>query len=434
MAVSRNWKAYQRKLQRQALLKRILTAGTWIVLPLALILAVARLSSVDFSLGSFTKAAANNPPLEAFEKHDFWQLDLPHFFSNSPPSEISVMHQEDRYRLETTIDNGLQEYMTDRLLSAKTPAVAFVAMHPTTGEVLSLVAHSTLNDEGDICLDAGFPAASLFKIVSAAAAIEEHDYSAESRLSYNGKKHTLYKSQLKERKNRYTQYVTLKEAFAKSINPTFGKLGKNQLQKGSLSDFAARFGFNEIIAFELPVEPSGFYVGEDPYQWAEIASGFNRTTVISPVHGAMIAAAVLNGGKLIEPTIIKQMTDENNEIVYRANPHMIRQSISQKTSEELKKLMVETISRGTSRRTFRGHRHDRVLSKLVIGGKTGSIKNKTDDLLYDWFIGFGAEKNGHRQLALAVLVVHGKLLRARAQEFARLAIQSYFRKPSGISS
>jgi membrane peptidoglycan carboxypeptidase len=123
------------------------------------------------------------------------------------------------------------------------------------------------------------------------------------------------------------------------------------------------------------------------------------------------------------------MTDDNDNTVYKGKPRIIRRVISPKTSQELKKLMTETVYRGTSRRTFRGHRRDRVLSKLLLGGKTGSIKNKTDTLLYDWFVGFGEEKKGTRKLAIAVLVVHDKLLRARAQEYARIALKEYFKHP-----
>jgi len=50
------------------------------------------------------------------------------------------------------------------------------------------------------------------------------------------------------------------------------------------------------------------------------------------------------------------------------------------------KLMDATISRGTSRRAFKGYRRDRVLSGLSLGGKTGSIKNETDEWLFDWFV------------------------------------------------
>jgi peptidoglycan glycosyltransferase len=90
--------------------------------------------------------------------------------------------------------------------------------------------------------------------------------------------------------------------------------------------------------------------------------------------------------------------------------------------------MAATVSYGTCSRTFRGYRRDRILSKLVIGGKTGSINNKSNELHYDWFVGFCEEKNGPKKLALAALVVHNKLLREKAQVFARLAMKYYFKQ------
>jgi len=431
MGHHQSWKTYQKKLRNEALRKKLTSKSLWLLLPFAMVLLIAQISGVDLSPGVFTNASGTEkgPGTPPFDKQDFWHLiDLDSVLKASEAQfELNLL--ETSYILETTLHSGLQQYMTKKLQSSRSPLVSFVAMDPASGEVLSLIEFNRAKKGDQVCLSGRFPAASIFKIVSAAAAIECCNYSAESTLSYNGRKHTLYKNQLKNKTNRYTNHVSLKESFAQSINPTFGKLGVFRLKKELLSEYAARFGFNELIGFELPVEPSGFTVGEDPYEWAEIACGFNRTTVMSPLHGAMMAASILNGGELVEPTIIRQMTSENNQPVYKTNPHVIRQIVSPETSQELKKLMTETVIRGTSRRAFRGHRRDRVLSKLVIGGKTGSIKNKSDDLLYDWFVGFGEEKAGRRQLAIAVLVVHGTLLRTRAQEYARLALREYFRLP-----
>jgi len=411
MAAYQNWKTYQKDLQRKARRKKGVTRNGWIFISFAVLVLGALFSRVDLSTGSFKKGESNTVSLA---KQDFWNLIDPKSFLNAPVNRLDLPHQASLYSLETTIDTSLQQYMAKKLGASKSPAVAFVAMNPANGEVLSLIEFNTLTDVDQVCLNGQFPAASIFKIVSAAAAIEDCNYSAESTLPYNGRKHTLYK-------------------FAQSINPTFGKLGIFRLKKDLLEKYADRFGFNQPIDFELPIAPSGFLIGDKPYQWAEIACGFNRTTVMSPIHGAMIAAVVLNGGKLIEPTIVRQMTGEENVPVYHSTPRIVRQVVSPETSEELKKLMAATISRGTSRRAFRGYRRDRVLSKLFIGGKTGSIKNRTDDLLYDWFVGFGEEKQGDRKLAFAILVVHDKLLRTRAQEYARLALRQYFKNPPNRS-
>jgi peptidoglycan glycosyltransferase len=431
----RNWRAYQRKLQKEALRKGFLRRNLWLFLPAAVFLILgAQLLGVNLSTGSHTKTPgvkehlAGESDSAGFAKKDFWGLiDRQTLLDGSA---LRVEYLGTPYTLETTIDAPLQRYMSDKLRVAKSPLVGFVAMDPANGHVLSLIDQSNMPGVDSVCLSGQFPAASIFKIVSAGAAIEDCALRADTPLTYSGRKHTLYKNQLTDRKNRWTNEVSLRDAFALSINPTFGKLGIFRLKKDLLEAYAARFGFNEPIDFELRIEPSRFSAGDDSYRWAEMASGFNRETVISPIHGAMIAAAVLNGGKLLEPTIVKTMANGENEPVYCGNGRIVRQVVSPETSREMKKLMEATISRGTSRRAFRGYRRDRVLSKLSLGGKTGSIKNKSGELFYDWFVGFGADKNGGRQLALAVLVVHDNLVRTRAQEFARLALRRYFEQPS----
>ena len=84
----------------------------------------------------------------------------------------------------------------------------------------------------------------------------------------------------------------MKNAFAKSVNPVFGKLGALYLGKDGLESYARAFGFNHPINFEISLSPSETVITDEPYQWAEIASGFNRQTKMSPVHGALIAATI----------------------------------------------------------------------------------------------------------------------------------------------
>ena len=426
------WKDYQRKLQRKALGKRLFRQGFWFFPCLLLLGLATQFSKVDLSTGSLEKSVDTSNVLM---KKDLRGLIDPEVLCNGPGGKIHLSYSGNSFSTKTTLDSSLQAYMSKKIHGSKSPLVGFVAMEPASGRILSLVDSKKMKGVKSVCLSSQFPAASIFKIVSAAAAIDSCNMSADTKLKYNGRKHTLYKNQLTDRTNRYTNSVSLKVSFAESINPAFGKLGIFCLKKDLLQEYAVRFGFNQPINFELPLQPSRISVDDDPYHWAELACGFNRETLISPVHGAMMAAAILNDGKLVEPTIIEVIADNENNPVYSGNTRVIRQVLSPKASREMKELMAATISRGTSRRAFRGFRRDRILKKLLIGGKTGSIKNKSDELLYDWFVGFCAEKAGTRKLALAVLVVHDKFLRARAQEYARLAMRHYFKKPSprGIS-
>ncbi len=132
-------------------------------------------------------------------------------------------------------------------------------------------------------------------------------------MKFNGYKHTLYKSQLKERSNRYTNKISFKDSFAQSVNPVFGKIGVLYLGKPQLEAYGVAFGFNRRFGFEIPCAPSRLTIDDDPYHWAEIASGFNNQTTLSPLHGAILAAVPLNQGRLVEPTIVDRIVDKNGK-------------------------------------------------------------------------------------------------------------------------
>jgi peptidoglycan glycosyltransferase len=127
------------------------------------------------------------------------------------------------------------------------------------------------------------------------------------------------------------------------------------------------------VGFELPWPTSRLAVKDESYHRAEIASGFNRQTTISPLHGAVIVSAVVNGGIPTEPTLVDRIIDSAGNPVYRAEPRFLPAAVSPKTADVLDQLMVATVTSGTARKVFRGHRRSKVLSRLRLGGKTGSI-------------------------------------------------------------
>jgi cell division protein FtsI/penicillin-binding protein 2 len=330
-------------------------------------------------------------------------------------------------RVDTSLDVSLQQYLQKKLKRSTSRYIGIVIMDATSGDIVSMVGYDKTDPRSNPCIDNRFPAASIFKIITAAAAVEACGFNPDSTFTFNGRKHTLYKSQLKDRRNRYTHKITLRDSFAQSINPVFGKIGARSLGKLNLEKYAEAFGFNRNIDFEIPVTPSRVTLSDEPYRLAEIASGFNRETTISPLHGVLLAAAVLNQGKLIAPTIIEKVTDEHGHVIYRSDLTTINQAVTPKATEILSDLMQATVRSGTSRKAFKGYRRDRILSKLIIGGKTGSISSKTHDARYDWFVGFAEEKQGFVKLAISVVVAHEKYIGTRAGQYARMGIRHYFK-------
>ena len=266
-------------------------------------------------------------------------------------------------------------------------------------------------------------------MVTAAAAVDHCGYSTDKRLKFNGYKHTLYRRQLTDQVNKYTNTVTFNDSFAQSVNPIFGKLGTQKLGRDVLESFATAFGFNKTIDFELPVPPSKVLITDDPYNWAEIASGFNNDTTISPLHGAMMASAVLDKGRMRAPTIVTVLTDENGTVLYRSQPAWQGRAMTSRASTQLAHMMETTVQSGTGRKAFRGYQRHRVLSKLNIGGKTGSIDNRNHEVRYDWFVGFAeVKKNSADPIAVAALVAHEEYIGIRASEYARMVMTYYYEK------
>lgn len=333
-------------------------------------------------------------------------------------------------RVDTSLNVSLQQYLHGKLARSISKHTGIVIMDPASGRVLSMVSFDKRHPENNPCVDGSFPAASVFKIVTATAAIDKCGFQLNKTFSFNGGKYTLYKSQLKNRTNRYTNHISFKDSFAQSINPVFGKIGSQHLGPETLKTYATAFGFNRQINFEIELPPSRLTLGSDPYQWAEIACGFNRDTTLSPVHGALMAATILNRGAMPEPSIVDQVTDAAGCYLYKNRPVSLGQAVASTTCEKVAALMQRTVRSGTCRKAFRGYRRDRTLSKLRLGGKTGSINNKARDARIDWFVGFAEQKDGSGALALSVVVAHEKYIGTRASEYARMAIMYYFKNLS----
>jgi cell division protein FtsI/penicillin-binding protein 2 len=303
---------------------------------------------------------------------------------------------------------------------------AVVVMNPYDGRILAIASHDQGEGGENLCLKADFPAASVFKIVSTAAALESAELRPDSDLNFTGRKHTLYRRQLKSPAGRGASTTTLKEAFAHSNNPIFGKLGIYHLGHEVLSEYAGKFLFNRVIRFDLPVAMSTIDVPEDAFGLAEIASGFNKRTLISPVHAALLVAAIANNGVVMTPRLIERVLHHPDVIVYRSEPTMLAAAVHPETAEALRMLMQETMRTGTCRTLFRKLRRKRWFDRVEIGAKTGTINDATDRFKIDWLTAYALPEEKWRAICVAIVAVHGRLLGVRSQELGRLILGRHF--------
>jgi cell division protein FtsI/penicillin-binding protein 2 len=331
-----------------------------------------------------------------------------------------------RYFISTAIHTKLQKYILRTLNRSRTLQSAVVVMDSHTGRLLSLVNYDANGHTDNLCLRANFPAASLFKIVTAAAALEGVGLKPDQGYYFRGSKHTLYKSQLKTKKDRWTTQTSFRKAFAFSNNAVFGKIGIYDLGQDKLIRYSEKFFFNKPIASDLPVAVSQVTIPADAFGLAEIASGFNKDTLISPLHAALLAAVAVNEGKMPSPRLVDSIRNDSNELIYQASLPAMTASVNRQTAQDLKLFMQDTARYGTGRSAFRKLRRKRRFKKFDLGVKTGTINDRQDQFKYDWVTAFATSPDGAGSICVSVLGVHGKILGTRSTEMTRAIVDYYF--------
>lgn len=343
---------------------------------------------------------------------------------------LELNHEKEAYTVEYTLEWNLQREAEKLLSSYRPDYAALVIMSADTGKIRALTSYEREPGKGgNLALRATFPAASLFKIVTAAAAVDRRNTDPEDVIRFNGGSHTLYKRNVfSEKINRWTRSVTLREAFGRSFNTAFSRLAFERLEPQDLVDYATRFGFNREIEGDFRFETGVASIpNEKSFELAEIASGYNRMTTMSPVHGALIAASVANEGGLPAPIIVERVVDGGGDTVLQASPRIESQVLTQAGVERMKVLMEETVRRGTSRKSFRQVRRDRKLKDLEIGGKTGSLQGSSPKGKTDWFVGYAKSESGE-QLAIAAVTVHADVWRVKSSTLAHEILRRYFKQ------
>jgi len=333
-----------------------------------------------------------------------------------------------RLTVEIPLDTALQRHIVELLRRSRTLQTTVVVMSPKTGQILAMADYERHGrGQGEnLCLKADFPAASLIKIVSAAAAIEARGFTPDKTVAFRGMTHTLYSSQLRQGEGSYSKKTSFKKAFSRSINPVFGKIGIYELGRRFIAEYADRFLFNQEIPFDLPLAMSSIHIPADDFGLAEIASGFNKTTLISPLHASLITATVANAGIMVEPWLVGRVKDESGKVLYSARLSRLGRPIEEDTARQLRILMEDTVVHGTCRKAFQQLRRKKFFKHIALGAKTGTINDYHDRYKYDWVTAYALPKHGEGAMCITVLAVHGKRLGMRASEVARCIMDYHF--------
>ena len=205
-------------------------------------------------------------------------------------------------------------------------------------------------------------------------------------------------------------------ALAKSANVVFAKMAVKHLDADELRKEAERFLFNRPI-FDQPVEQSKANIPDSGLDFAKSAAGFGEVK-LSPMHAALIAAAVGNGGVAVEPSLIDEV--DGDDVPLTGSMRLL----NEETADKLRDMMKLTVSQGTATSSFRD-RHRNILGDIEVAGKTGSLSshNRGPFKDYSWFVGFAPADDP--KIAVAAVVVNGLKWRIHAPFIAREALKAY---------
>ena len=325
-----------------------------------------------------------------------------------------------------SFDPGLQEGLRKFLEKSGTPYAVFVAVEPKTGRVLANVSYSTLMPSWEpLASFYDYPMASLFKIVTAAAAFEAGKATPETPLEFRGR-HTSESPKYWGRPGmRGGNGMPLSDAMAHSVNPAFGRLAADHLGPVLLLNAARQFGFDSY-----PFGGDFIASGKIPSPSTEgelmrMAAGLDRNLKTSPFHVAMMFAALGNGGVMPAPSFVDAVRDSSGKELYSFKSMPLLTVASPEVAGELVRSMSGTVSTGTAKKAFRGPDAQRYRGDMLVAGKTGSINGDNPRGHYSWFAGLAPAADP--KIAFVAMVVNGDRWKLKAPQLGRAALDMYFR-------
>jgi peptidoglycan glycosyltransferase len=310
---------------------------------------------------------------------------------------------------------------------------AVVALDPQTGGILAVYANPTYDpnklssfDRDAIteywestemqrrnpALRETYPPGSTFKVVTAAAALEDGvtpETTFEDPQTYTPPQTSVGIPNFGGGLCNGGQRLTLLQALEVSCNTVFARLA-NQVGSEKLVEQAERFGLNQEWDSHLPNVPSFIPDELDPPSTAQSGIG-QRDVRVTPLQMAMITGAIANDGVLMRPRIVDRVQQFDGRVVRELDPQPLSvggssggQAVSESTAADLQEMMQAVVDSGSGRAA--------AISGVDVAGKTGTAQVGEGRNPTVWFVGFAPVDDP--QIAVAVVVPDGGEIGAEA--------------------
>lgn len=310
--------------------------------------------------------------------------------------DVTVKEAEDGYSIVTTIDTNLQNIVENRIaefneeIGSKNTAV--LIMDPNNGEVLTMASYPVfdLNSPYDLSsfftetelelmsetaeteflsnlwsnfvVSYAYEPGSTAKPLTVATGLEEAKISINDVYSCDGNQ-VIGGWTIKCHVTSGHGELSLTDAIVNSCNDCLMQISA-RIGSSIFCDYQNRFGLGTVTGIDLPAETGGILHAAESMQEVDLAtSSFGQTYTATITQMVSAYCSLINGGTYYKPHVVKRIIDSEGNIVEQIEPEIVKQTISETTSDFLVDAMVKTIDNSAA-----------AIAGYSIGGKTGTAQ------------------------------------------------------------
>ncbi|KGA94411.1 Cell division protein FtsI [Leptospirillum ferriphilum] len=270
----------------------------------------------------------------------------------------------------TTLDGRIQRYaqntLDEQVSAFDAEGGVVLVMDPWSGAILAMATNNRRMGGGvNPATSMVYEPGSVFKLVTASAALNEHRVTTEER--FDGHNGVFYIPGGALHDDEPSQSLTLAQILAKSSNIGISQVAL-RVGPSLFYKYIQSFGFGQKTGLDFPGESAG--IVHPPSRWSHrsiYSLAMGQEVGVTPLQIVTAVSAIANGGHLMQPYLVRKITDAEGHTIFRRKPRLVRRVITAETSRTLLDLMRNVVAPG-------GTGVKATIDGYDIAGKTGTAQ------------------------------------------------------------